>query len=251
MLRYELIPQTDAEWCLHYQEATFLWHRAYLRYVEELIDLPIPYWNGFSTDSANPDSPFAGVPPVFFEETYISPKDGAARPNPLKYALSLNGVSKDPKNQFVTRDPVLVQGKSAPGWASKIALFGLYHDQISHSLSQKTFTSSDTAEGFGLPWQNIPEFSENNPDSNYPFRLDFDGLFEQVHDNFHGWVGPDMVSLLPASLLPFHHNHHRREPASEPASQPVRTDMQPNHRPTTPTQPSTQSSSPTTPTWTV
>ncbi|KAK3312169.1 hypothetical protein B0H66DRAFT_486092 [Apodospora peruviana] len=198
-----------AEWCLHYQEATFLWHRAYLRYVEEQIDFPIPYWNCFSTGSANPDSPFAGVPPVFFEETYVSPKDGSVRPNPLKYALALNGVSKDPKSRLVTRDPVLVQGKSAgAGWAAKIALFTFYHEQMSHSLSQKNFTSSNTAEKFGFPWQNIPSFGENNPDSNYPFRFDFDELFEQVHDNIHGWVGPDMADNSYTAFDPIFLSYH-------------------------------------------
>lgn len=192
----------DAEWCLHYQEATFLWHRAYLRYVEELIDFPIPYWNGFATQSADPTSPFAGVPSVFFEETYISPKDGSARPNPLKYALALDGKSKQPPNRFVTRDPVLVQGPTALGWAEKVAFFTLYHEQISHALDQSVYTSSHTAESFGVPWANIVEFGENNPDSWYPYRFNFDGLFEQVHDNFHGWVGPDMVSGPKPRVLP-------------------------------------------------
>jgi tyrosinase len=68
---------TDAVWCLHYQEATFFWHRAHLRYVEELIDFPIPYWNGFAKEAANPDSPFAGILRAFFKETYIHPVDGS------------------------------------------------------------------------------------------------------------------------------------------------------------------------------
>jgi tyrosinase len=46
-----------AEWCLHYQEATFLWHCAYLRYVEELIDFPIPYWNGYAEATSDIESP--------------------------------------------------------------------------------------------------------------------------------------------------------------------------------------------------
>jgi hypothetical protein len=32
------------------------------------------------------------------------------------------------------------------------------------------------------------------PDSDYPYRgVNFDGLFEQPHDNYHGWIGPDMA----------------------------------------------------------
>ena len=39
---------------------------------------------------------------VFSEETYISLKHGTVHLSPLKYALSLNGVSKGPQNRFVT-----------------------------------------------------------------------------------------------------------------------------------------------------
>ncbi|KAF2225804.1 hypothetical protein BDZ85DRAFT_307780 [Elsinoe ampelina] len=195
------------EWCLHYQEATFLWHRAYLRQVEELIDYPIPYWNGYAKDSSDPDSPYAGIPAVFFEDTYKHP-DGSIRPNPLKYALALDGKSKQPPNQYVTRDPILVNGKNDPGWNAKISLFTLYHQQITQSLSQATFTSSNTAEGFGMPWANIPTFSDNQPDSLYPYRFDFDGLFEQVHDNFHGWVGPDMADNTYTAFDPIFLSYH-------------------------------------------
>jgi hypothetical protein len=166
-----------------------------LKYVEELIDYPIPYWNGYAAETANPDSPLAGIPPMFLKDTYRHPEDGSLRPNPLKYALSLNGKSKSPGNQYVTRDPALIEGKSSPKWSEKIRLFTMYHEQITHSLSQSSYTSPQTAESFGIPWANIVTFSENQPDSLYPYRFDFDGLFEQVHDNFHGWAGPDMVRI--------------------------------------------------------
>lgn len=148
------------------------------------------------------------MPRVFFEDTYIHPIDGTTRPNPLKYAYSLNGVSKDPKNQYVTRDPVLVNGPSDPNWSTKIGLFKLYHDQISLALRQGTFTSAHTQEWFGIPWANIVEFSENQPDKLYPYRLDFDGLFEQVHDNFHGWVGPDMADNTYTAFDPIFLSYH-------------------------------------------
>lgn len=185
---------TDAYWCLHYQEATFLWHRAYLLYVEKLIGMPIPFWNNYAPATADPASLFAGIPPMFFEETYVHPVDGSIRPNPLKYALALDGKSKSGASQFVARDPTLVKGPSDPDWARKIGLFMTYHAQIQHALGQETYTSKGTAQGFGEPWANIPTFSDDQSDDLYPWRFDFDGLFEQVHDNFHGWIGSDMVS---------------------------------------------------------
>ncbi|KAK3985450.1 hypothetical protein QBC44DRAFT_384841 [Cladorrhinum sp. PSN332] len=201
-----------AEWCLHYQEATFLWHRAFLLHVEELIDFPIPYWNGFSKDSTDIQSPYAGVPRVFFEETYIHPKDGSVRPNPLKYALSLNGISKTPSNRYVTRDAILAEGPTNPQWTEKINLFTLYHEQITHALSQSAFTSTTTpgtAALFGIPRADITTSSEKQDDSLYPsFRFDFDGLFEQVNDNFHGWVGPDMADNTYTAFDPIFLSYH-------------------------------------------
>ncbi|WP_254558242.1 hypothetical protein, partial [Salmonella enterica] len=80
----------------------------------------------------------------------------------------------------------MTQGPTAPGWKEKIELFKIYHEQISHALQQSTYTTSESAQHFGVPWANIPEFGDEQPDKDYPYRFDFDGLFEQVHDNFHG-----------------------------------------------------------------
>ncbi|KXJ88670.1 hypothetical protein Micbo1qcDRAFT_150590 [Microdochium bolleyi] len=197
-----------AYWCLHYQEATFLWHRAYLLYVEKLIGMPIPYWNGYAAETADPTSPYAGIPPMFFEETYVHPDDGSVRPNPLKYALALEGKSKSGQSQFVTRSPTLVNGPSDPDWDRKIGLFNTYHGQLQHCLEQKTYTSDGTAEEFGRPWANIPTFSDDQLDELYQFRFDFDGLFEQVHDNFHGWVGPDMADNTYTANDPIFLSYH-------------------------------------------
>ncbi|KAI5841981.1 hypothetical protein DFP73DRAFT_596564 [Morchella snyderi] len=41
---------------------------------------------------------------------------------------------------------------------------------------------------------NIPEFDEEQPEEDYPYLADFDGLFEQPRDNIHGWIGPHIVS---------------------------------------------------------
>jgi hypothetical protein len=190
----------DAWWCLHYQEATFFWHRCYLRYVEELIDFPIPYWNGFATDAANPDSPYAGIPEIFLEDTYIAP-DGTTRKNPLRWAYSYQGKSKsNPETPYVQRNPILVKGRpSQPGpdreaWNKQINLFNLYHQQIVTSMQQSVFslpqynpTPNVSAEA---AWAALPSFLQDMPDSDYTVAYGtFDGHFEQAHDNFHGWIG--------------------------------------------------------------
>ncbi|KAF8544172.1 hypothetical protein BDD12DRAFT_924420 [Trichophaea hybrida] len=202
-----------AEWCLHYQEATFLWHRAYLRYVEELIDFPIPYWNCFAIDTSDPNSPFAGLPKEYLEENYTHPS-GEMRKNPLKYALSLDGLSKTKKSPYVTRYPVLVDGASSPGWDQKIHLFQKYQEQIKSALAKPTFSypmSVTQQQGlpFGTPWANLPAFSDDQPDDDYPYQaLNFDGAFEQPHDNYHGWVGPDMADNAYTAFDPVFLNFH-------------------------------------------
>ncbi|KAF7539840.1 hypothetical protein G7Z17_g12337 [Cylindrodendrum hubeiense] len=206
--KWQELGRLHADWCLHYQEATFLWHRAFLTYVEELIDFPIPYWNGYAVDSTKYDSPHAGVPSVFFDDHYISPKDQSTRCNPLKYALSLNGKSKSPENRYVTRNSFLFEREKSPEWTKKIDLFKTYHKQITDALSQSSYTSSHTSEHFGVPWANIQNFKDDNPDSWYPYRMDFDGLFEQVHDNFHGFVGPDMADNTYTAFDPIFLSYH-------------------------------------------
>ncbi|RFN43983.1 hemocyanin, beta-c chain unit d [Fusarium flagelliforme] len=205
--KWQELGKLHAYWCLHYQEATFLWHRAYLRYVEELIDFPIPYWNGYAAEASVAKSKFAGIPPMFFEEHYQHPKLGQ-RSNPLRFAMSLDGKSKDGVSATVTRDETLTQGLSAPGWRAKIEIFTKYHDQISHALAQSTYTTSKSAQHFGVPWANITDFTEDQKDSLYPFRFDFDGLFEQVHDNFHGWVGKDMADNTYTAFDPIFLSYH-------------------------------------------
>lgn len=191
--------RTDTHWCLHYQEATFPWHRAYLLYVEGLLGCPIPYWNVFAAAAADPSSPHAGLPQVFLDDTFTD-SSGKSQPNPMKYACALDGKSKLGGGLYVTRDPILVAGKSHHQWAGKVAQFKLYHSQILLALQQWAFsvpTNVTQAAGhpFGVPWANIPTFIPDGPDCWYPYRGDFDGLFEQPHDNYHGWVGGDMVIL--------------------------------------------------------
>jgi hypothetical protein len=68
------------------------WHRAFLLYVESLIDFPIPFWNGFATDSTDPTSPGAGLPAAFIALQYTH-LDGRVRPNPLRFAFGADGKS--------------------------------------------------------------------------------------------------------------------------------------------------------------
>ncbi|KAJ6051319.1 uncharacterized protein N7446_005951 [Penicillium canescens] len=195
-----------AEWCLHYQEAFVFWHRAYLKYVEELIDFPIPYWNGFAVGTGDPSSPYAGLPSIFLDDVYTH-SNGEQRKNPLKYALSLNGKNRLGTSEYVERSPELVEGRSNPLWSKKIHLFNQYHQQIAHAFAQPEFSLQ---EAHGYPWANIPDFSENQPDNLYPeaSRKFFDGLFEQVHDNFHGLIGPDMADNSYTAFDPIFLSYH-------------------------------------------
>jgi len=160
--------------------------------VEELIDVPIPYWNAFAADTGDPSSPHAGLPSIFLDE-YYTHSSGQQQQNPLKYALSCNGLNKKGSSQYVERYQELVDGPSNPLWKRKVNLFKKYHQQIAAALKQQTYSDAEAPSGY--PWANLPAFSDDQPDNLYPAvaRQFFDGLFEQAHDNYHGWVGPDMV----------------------------------------------------------
>jgi Common central domain of tyrosinase len=171
-----------------------------LRYVEELIDFPIPYWNGFATDAADPDSPFAGIPDIFLEDKYTAP-DGIVRKNPLRWAYSYQGRSKSaPETPYVQRNPILVKGRpNEPGpdrdaWNKQINMFSLYHQQIVAAMQQSVFSlpqyNPTPVVAAEAAWAALPAFLENMPDSDYKVAYGtFDGHFEQAHDNFHGWIG--------------------------------------------------------------
>ncbi|KAI9170659.1 hypothetical protein HJFPF1_00129 [Paramyrothecium foliicola] len=202
-----------AEWCLHYQEATFFWHRAYLNYVESLIDFPIPYWNGFAADTSDINSPHAGLPSIFLEESYIN-SAGETRPNPLKHALAYNGKNKNGTGQYVERYAALTHGPDPknPEWVNKVHLFDTYHKQIAVALSMPKFSVAEDSTGTtGLPWANIGAFTDNQDPSLYPnFAKDsyFDGNFELAHDNYHGWVGPDMADNTYTAFDPIFLSYH-------------------------------------------
>ena len=202
-----------AEWCLHYQQATFFWHRAYLAYVESLIDFPIPYWNGFAADTSDISSPHAGLPSIFLEESYVN-SAGKPRPNPLRYAYAYNGKNKSGCGPYVERYAVLTQGPNPqdPQWVEKVHLFRTYHDQIVEAFNQPKYSVPQDFEGvMGLPWANLPAFTDHQDPSKYPNEVKqmyFDGNFELAHDNYHGWVGPDMADNTYTAFDPIFLSYH-------------------------------------------
>ena len=175
-----------------------------LIYVESLIDFPIPYWNVFDTNLADPNSQYAGIPQIFIDQTFVD-LDGQTKPNPLRFALSFNGVNKStPSGKYIIRNPNLSDGPPPAGqdrtnWNAEINRFsntpGGYHAEIINVMSKSTFSSSQDDL-----WGGAEQFfvvTEDMPDSLYSAEDTFDGWFEQVHDNIHGWSGGvlgDMVS---------------------------------------------------------
>lgn len=189
-------------WCLHYQEAFALWHRAYLLYLEALIDCAIPYWDWMAVDASIDGSPQAGLPQAFLDETYIHPHTGEVRRNPLRYAAAKDGCSKvcatapvgDVDCLYVQRNPLFyTQGEAFR--FERTQLYGMsriFQQQVVDALAFTTFSQPQGVPGY--PWANITSFDPPQPNDLYPNRaLNFDGLYEQPHDNYHGWIGGDMA----------------------------------------------------------
>lgn len=189
-------------WCLHYQEAFAFWHRGYLMYLEELLGCPIPYWDWMAEDASKEGSPQAGLPQCFLDETYVHPGTGEMRRNPLRYAAAKDGCSKlclrgTPDGvdcAFVQRNP-LFYTTGDDHRAERAALFAMaeiFQQQVVDALRFDSFSVPQGSPGF--PWANIPAFTPPQPDDLYPYRdKNFDGAYEQPHDNYHGWIGPDMA----------------------------------------------------------
>ncbi|WP_017475318.1 tyrosinase family protein [Pseudomonas sp. PAMC 26793] len=204
-------------WCLHYQEAFALWHRAYLLYLEALIDCPIPYWDWMAADASVDGSPQAGLPQAFLDETYVHPHTGEVRPNPLRYAAAKDGSSKvcargDVNGvdcRFVQRNPLFyTQGEPFRRERTELyAMSRIFQQQVVDALK---FTSFSQPQGVpGYPWANIPVFDPPQKDDLYPNRaLNFDGLYEQPHDNYHGWIGGDMADNAYTAFDPVFSSYH-------------------------------------------
>jgi hypothetical protein len=202
-------------WCLHYQEAFLFWHRAYLMAFEREIGCAIPYWNWYAQDAAD-DSPAGGLPQAFKDETYVHPLSGEERPNPLRYAAAMGGASKaciksPPPGvdcRWVQRDPILYTSGDdrREERREKLCTIRTYQRQVQRALA---FASFSHQEGTGYPWANIQSFDPPAPDCDYVYRnYDFDGAYEQPHDNFHGWVGPDMGDNSYTAFDPVFWSYH-------------------------------------------
>ena len=126
----------------------------------------------------------------------------------MKYGLTLDGLNKDTQSRYATCNQVLVDGPKSPCWNAQIAYLSKYHQQLVLALSQQPFSHP---EGDAIPWANIPKFLEDMPDDDYMYRTTFDGLFEQAHDNDHGWVGGltgDMADNTYTAFDPIFYSYH-------------------------------------------
>lgn len=214
---WQKLAYIHTNWCLHYQEAFLLWHRAYLRYFEELIDHAVPYWNWMAEDASVDGSPDAGIPQAFKDLEYVHPDSGEVRPNPLRFAAAKDGRSKacagpgheagDVDCRWVQRHPLLYTSGDTDREARemKVLLTRIFQEQVSNALQWSVFSSP---QGDGRPWANIPVFTPPQPDHLYPHRTDFDGLYEQPHDNYHGWIGPDMADNAYTAFDPIFWSYH-------------------------------------------
>jgi hypothetical protein len=206
------------DWCLHYQEAFLLWHRAYLMQFEQLIGCAVPYWNWYAAAASVDGAPGAGLPQAFRDETYVHPTTGETRPNPLRYAAAKGGVSKacaggvTPPGvdcYFVQRDPVLYTSGDdhRAERTRKIGLTRTYQEQVKRALAFMDFSHPQGDPGY--PWANIQTFHPPPPDSDYVYRdYNFDGAYEQPHDNYHGWVGADMADNSYTAYDPVFFSYH-------------------------------------------
>jgi hypothetical protein len=204
------------DWCLHYQEAFVFWHRAYLMRFEQEIGCPVPYWNWYAANASVDGDPSAGLPQAFKDETYVHPVTGETRANPLRFSAARNGISKacagGPRSpmdcRWVQRDPLLYTSgdQDREARTAKIAGTLLFQQQVERALA---FTDFSHPEGVGRPWADIQTFDPPPPDSDYVYRdYDFDGAYEQPHDNYHGWVGPDMADNSYTAFDPVFWSYH-------------------------------------------
>lgn len=214
---WQKLAYIHTNWCLHYQEAFAFWHRAYLLYLEALIDHAIPYWDWMAKDASVDGNPSAGLPKAFLDETYIHPHSGESRPNPLRYAAAKDGRSKacvagilsGPDCKYVQRNPLFyTTGKEQKEQRQKhYKMARLFQEQVIDALKFDSFSVPQGDPGY--PWANIPAFTPPQPDKDYPYRdVNFDGLYEQPHDNYHGWIGADMADNSYTAFDPVFYSYH-------------------------------------------
>lgn len=217
---WQKLSYLHTNWCLHYQEAFLFWHRAYLMYFEQLLGMAVPYWNWMANDANVDGSPNAGIPQAFLDETYIHPGTGEERPNPLRFAAAKDGRSKacssstvpaslsEADCRWVQRNPLFyTTGDDQRAEREKlIRMVRVFQNQVAQALQWPTFSQPQGAPGY--PWANILTFDPPQPDKLYPNREDFDGLYEQPHDNWHGWIGFDMADNAYTAFDPVFWSYH-------------------------------------------
>jgi tyrosinase len=214
--RWERVAGLHGDWCLHYQEAFLPWHRAHLLWFEHQVGMPIPYWDFMSPRAVEDGDPAAGLPGAFRDCDYVAPSTGETRPNPLRFAVAAGGRSKACAKggdthgdcRYVQRFPWLyTSGEDSRekrlGWLAMLATF---QQQVAFAMRFSRFSAPEGDPGY--PWANLPSFKPPQPDRLYPHRTDFDGLYEQAHDNLHGWIGPDMADNYFTSYDPLFWSLH-------------------------------------------
>lgn len=202
-----------SNWCLHYMQASFPWHRAHLLWLEWQIGVAIPYWNFYSSQATVKGSLDYGIPKAFLDETFVD-SNNIVQPNPLRQALARNGKSRASTGSTVFKT---VQRASPftdtdttklDEYVSKY--MPQYHTEI-YLATQTTKIGEQYNQGFTFAQ---PDLVQTNDPNYYKDDIStLDGALEQAHDNIHGWCGSDMANNSFAAFDPlfwsFHANFDR------------------------------------------
>jgi tyrosinase len=117
---------------------------------------------------------------------------------------------REPKDmcRWVQRDPVFyTDGEDRRHERErKFRMVRIFQQQVVDALKWPTFSQPQGDPGY--PWANITVFNPPQPDALYPNRTDFDGLLEQPHDNWHGWIGYDMADNAYTAFDPIFWSYH-------------------------------------------
>ena len=205
-----------ANWCLHYMQASFPWHRAHLLWLENQLGSSIPYWNFFSSKAIDPSSPDSGLPQAFLDDTFVD-TGGKTQKNPLRHAFARGGISRASTAATPLWEVKRAQPFEQPDGPTKRADYitdhvPLYLKQVYHAT---IMSSIGDAQGSGNVFTfTPPDLTPDTADTFYKDHLEeFDGVLEQAHDNLHGWTGPDMANNSYAAFDPlfwsFHANFDR------------------------------------------
>lgn len=205
-----------SNWCLHYMQASFPWHRAHLLWLETQIGSPIPYWNFYSSKAKDSTHADSGIPQAFLDD-FFTDAQGKQQKNPLKYALARNGVSRDTTTKPTPPTVQRARQLSAPKTAGERKD---YIDKYVHTYLEQIYQAT-RMPNIGHPQNQgnaftfaSPDLEPINPNSFYQYAQgEFDGQLEQAHDNLHGWSGSDMANNSYAAFDPlfwsFHANFDR------------------------------------------